>query len=159
MLNAFEKELEFKKAETERILPSLVSLFAGAGERPKVRFFEGADGTKAMRKDFLACKSKKIESLVNLDRLFELFPNYDKEYSEERIVKGIESSVIYTRKEGPLEGASDPSKLRTAKYISYEKFPLSADVTIFDNKVALATYRTKPIGIIIEDQDKEGQDC
>jgi len=153
LLNAFEKELEFKKAETERILPSLLSLFAGAGERPKVRFFEGTEGTKAMREDFLACKSKKIESLANLDRLFELFPNYDKEYSEKRIAKGIESLIIYTRKEGPLEGASDPSKLRTAKYISYEEFPLSADVTIFDNKVALATYRTKPIGIIIEDQD------
>ena len=53
LLNAFEKELEFKRAETSRILPALLDVFAGAGERPKVRFLEGVEGLKTIKQEFL----------------------------------------------------------------------------------------------------------
>ncbi len=153
LLNNFQKELEFKKTEANRILPMLNDLFVGAGERPRVRFFEGIEGAKAMQNDFLAVKNKKIESFTNLDRLFELFPKHEDEYTKRRISSGIEALVLYTRKAGPVEGANDPARLRTAKLITPDKFPMSADITIFDDKVALATYRAKPIGVIIEDRD------
>jgi hypothetical protein len=149
LLNAFEKELEFKKAETERILPSLLSLFAGAGERPKVRFLEGVAGLKTIQQEFLKSKEKKIYGFTNLDELFKLMSDID-DYSRNRYESGIESMMIYTRKDGPLGNASDPAKLRVAKFVEYQKMPLKADITIFDDKVALASYREKPVGIIIQ---------
>jgi sugar-specific transcriptional regulator TrmB len=149
LLNAFEKELEFKKAETERILPSLLSLFAGAGERPKVRFLEGVAGLKTIQQEFLKSKEKKIYGFTNLDELFKLMSDID-DYSRNRYESGIESMMIYTRKDGPLGNASDPAKLRVAKFVEYQKLPLKADITIFDDKVALASYREKPVGIIIQ---------
>jgi len=153
LLNVFEKDLELKKAEVSRILPFLNDIFAGAGEKPKVRFFEGMEGARAMQDDFLSVEDKKIQSFTNLDKLFELLPRHEEDYTKRRIEKGIQTEVIYTRKAGPVENASEPSKLRNAKFVNPDKFPMSADITIFGNKVAMVTYKAKPIGVVIEDQD------
>lgn len=153
LLNNFEKELDFKKAEVARILPLLNDIFAGAGEKPKVRFFEGMEGARAMQDEFLAVEDKKIESFTNLDKLFELLPKHEEDYTKRRIEKGIQTKVIYTRKAGPVENANDPAMLRTTKFVSAEKFPMAADITIFGNKVAIVTYKAKPVGVVIEDKE------
>lgn len=153
LLNVWEKELDFKKAEVGRILPALKDLFAGAGERPIVRFFEGIEGARTLQAEFLNAKKKQIESFANLDKLFTAFPKHEEDFTKKRIGKGIQSRVIYTRKEGPVENATDPKQLRVAKYIAPEKFPIGVDITIFDDKVAIVTYRTKPIGILLEGQE------
>lgn len=153
LLNILEKNLEFKQAEAKRILPILNDIFAGAGERPKVRFFEGLVGAKAMQEDFLSVKNKTIESFTNLDKLFETFPKYEDNYTKRRLANGIEALIIYTRKTGPVAGATDPAKLRKAKFVSSDKLPMTADITIFDDKVALITYKAKPVGVFIEDKD------
>jgi len=153
MLGTFEKELDFKRSEVGGVLPQLNEIFAGAGERPKVRFFEGLAGAKAMQEDFLTAADKKIEGFTNLDKLLEIFPKHEADYTKRRVVAGIETKVIYTRKDGPVENANDPSKLRTAKYVLSDKLPITADISIFDDKVAIATYKAKPVGVIIEDKD------
>jgi sugar-specific transcriptional regulator TrmB len=153
LLNVYEKDLELKKAEVARILPFLNDIFAGAGEKPKVRFFEGMEGARAMQDDFLAVEDKKIQSFTNPDKLFELLPKHEEDYTKRRIEQGIQTEVIYTRKDGPIENANDASKLRTTKFVSPEKFPMAADVTIFGNKVAIVTYKAKPIGVVIEDKE------
>ncbi len=153
LLNTFEKELGFKKAEVQRILPKLAELFSSTGEKPKVRFFEGMEAVEALLEDFLKVKIKKIESIINLDKLFGMFPKHESDYSLRRVAKGIKGYTIYTRGAGPIDNANDPSKLREAKYISFEKLPISADITIYDNKVAISTYKVKPISVIIESKE------
>jgi len=153
LLNSLEKDLDFKKTEIKRILPGLKELFGGAGEKPKVRFYEGVEGFNAVYEDFLKTKDKKIESFVNLDKLFNLFPKHEDEYTTRRVKKGIKTLAIYTRKEGPLEGASDSKKLRTAKFIDEEKFPIAADMTIYDSKVAIIAYKANPVAVIIENKE------
>ncbi len=153
LLNTYQQELEFKKAEIGRILPGLSELFQIAGERPKVRFFEGVEGMNALMEDFLKSKPESVQSVVNLDKLFETFPNYENQYSQKRIDRKVVTNVIYTRKNGPIENASDPAKFRVARYIAPEKFPISADMTIYGNKVGLFTYKTKAIFIIIENEE------
>ena len=153
LLGSLEKNLEIKKTEAQRIVPMLNEIFAGAGERPKVRFFEGSDGARAMQEDFLAVKSKRIESFTNLNKLFEIFPKHEEDYTKRRVLKGVETLVIYTHKDGPIGNATDPAKLRQAKFASPDKLPMTADISIFDDKVALITYKAKPVGVFIEDKD------
>lgn len=152
LLNSLETELAYKKSEIHKVLPSLTQLFESAGERPKVRFYEGEEGIRAVEEDFLKVKNKKIQGFVNMDKLRELFPNHTN-YSRKRIERKIRSQVIYIQKGGPLPAMSDPTKLREAKYITPDKFPISADITIYDNKVALVPYKTNPIVAIIENQE------
>src|SRR3989344_2363716 len=153
MLSMIEKDLDLKKTEMNRILPQLNDIFAGAGDRPKVRFFEGLAGAKAMQEDFLTAGDKKIEAFTNLDKLLEIFPKHETDYTKRRVAAGIETMVLYTRKDGPIQSANDPSKLRSTKHISSDTFPITADISIFDNKVAIATYKAKPVGVVIEDKD------
>ena len=153
LLNAFEKDLGFKRAEVNRILPKLSELFSGTGEKPRVRFFEGMEAVEALIEDFLKVKNKKIESITNLDKLFGMFPKHETDYSSRRIAKGIKGLSIYTRAAGPLTGATDPARFREAKYISPDKLLISADFTIYDDKVAISTYKAKPISVIIESQE------
>ena len=153
LLRVFEKELDLKKDEIKRILPALLELAVGAKERPKVKFYEGPEGVQAIWEDFLKTKRKVIEGLVNRDEVSKLFPTYPKAYSSKRVEKGIRGNIIYTSRKGPDPAYGDPAQLRTAKFISYEKLPLTADITIYDNKIALLTYKTNPIGIIIESKE------
>ncbi|MDO8495091.1 MAG: helix-turn-helix domain-containing protein [bacterium] len=155
LLNNFEKELEFKRAEVARILPGLSELFSTAGgTRPKVRFFESKEATAALTAEYLNVKDKKIESIINLDRVMEVFPGHQDDYSPKRIKKGIKGFLIYTRKEGPMPELNDPAKLREARYIAPENLPISADIDIYDDKVAISTYhKEKPISVLIESHD------
>ena len=155
LLNIFEKELNFKKGEIERVLPMLKELFAGSGERPKVRFFEGVEGTKALIDTFFKNINGDIYGFVNLDNLFRLFPEqeYSKEHTQKRIQQGIKSHMIYTRIAGPIENATDHEKLREAKFIKTELLNLNADISIDTKQVAIFTYSAKSVGIIIESEE------
>jgi HTH-type transcriptional regulator, sugar sensing transcriptional regulator len=153
LLNLFETELQYKKNEIKRILPMLSEIFATAGEKPRVRFFEGREGIKAIQDDFLTVKSKLVEGIVNLDKISQFLPNFEDTYSEKRVKKGIKSNIIYCREAGPMMGASDSSKLREAKFLSTKRFPISADITIYDDKIALLAYKAKPISVIIENKE------
>ena len=154
LLRVFHTELELKKGDLNSILPSLLEMFAGGKERPKVRFYEGRESIQTIFEDFLRTKNKVIEGFVNLDELDKLFPKRISNYSPRRHERGIHGNIIYTRKDGPLEGYSDPTVLRTAKFIPFQKFPIATDITIYDDKIALMPYaEAKPVGIIIENKE------
>jgi sugar-specific transcriptional regulator TrmB len=153
LLSVIEKELELKKNEAGSVIPGLLSMFESMGERPRVRFFEGLEGAKAMREDFLSIKNKQIESVMNYDKLLELFPNQQTEYSPKRVQKKIASKVLYWSKAGVQKEMTNPKLLRTAKLLKLTKYPLSADFTIYDDKIAVATYKSTPTAVIIESKE------
>lgn len=152
-LNRVQQDIDLKKVELGRIMPNLLDVFQSAGERPVIRFFEGVDAAVALRNEYLQVKNKKIEAFINLDKVFGLFPNLEDDYTQKRVAKGIHGFNIYTREAGPTADANDPNKLREGKFIPTKQFPFDADITIFDDKVEILTYRSKPVGVIIENQD------
>lgn len=153
LLSVIEKELEMKKNEISSALPGLVSMFEGMGERPKVRFFEGVNGVKEIRKEFLMTKAKLAEGFVNFDKLPTLFQNQQDEHTKLRVAKKIQTRMLYVRKYGPLEGYSSPKLLRTAKHIKSSKATFLADITMYENKTIFVSYKDNPIGAIIESKE------
>jgi HTH-type transcriptional regulator, sugar sensing transcriptional regulator len=153
LMRVFEKELELKRSGIDNILPKLVDMFEGMGERPRVRFFEGFEGVSAIRQEYLKGKSKVSESFINYDKIELLFQGRQDSHSEQRANKKIKSLVLYTRAAGPLKGYSDPKKFRTAKHVKTKKYDFAADVTTYDNNTILVSYRTNPIGVIIESKE------
>ncbi len=149
LLTVIEKELAMKKAEADSILPNLVSLFDGMGDRPKVRFFEGIEGAIAIREEFLKVKSKVIYGIIDHDKLFTLFPSQHGDYTEHRVQKKIKTKTFYVAKK-PVPDATSSKYLREAKYISADKLNLGASITIYDNKVSISTYSANPISVLIE---------
>lgn len=155
LLAVFEKDLELKKAEVSSILPGLLDMFAGMGERPKVRFFEGMEGVRGVLDDIIRIRPDTINILSDLDGVEKLYLKDQKmfdEYTEKRIKAGIKSKFLYTCKNGPVL-QHEPGKLRQAKYFQHLKMPIKADINIYKNKVVLMSYRDNPIGVAIENQD------
>ncbi len=153
LLISIEKDLELKKSEASSIIPGLLSLFEGMGERPKVRFFEGMEGARAMHQDLLTTKNKTTQGFLYLDDLFNSFPQYQEEFTKYRIKKKITSHIIYTQKDGPRPNAVSKKEYRIAKFLEYKKFPINASITIYDDKVAIITYKANPVGVIIENKN------
>ncbi len=151
LVTAIEKELALKKTEVNSIIPNLVSLFEGMGERPRVRFFEGMEGAVAVRQEFLKAKTKLIYGIIDYDQLFDLYPEQQGEYTDIRAKKGIKTRTFYVAKQ-PVPDANSKKFLREAKYISSSKIKIGASITLVDDKVAISTYSVNPICVIIENE-------
>ncbi|TAN58274.1 hypothetical protein EPN15_01530 [Patescibacteria group bacterium] len=152
LLRKQESEIKQKEQEFQKYLPELKNLFDTAGERPKVRFFEGKEGIKAIREDFLKSKDKKIEEVYSDDNVDSLFLEEElTEVREMRKRKQVKLRGIYVRKEGKLKEVPlrDLSELR---FIPYHKFPIDSDILFYEDKVAMFSFKGKLVGAIIENK-------
>lgn len=154
LLRLVEKEknriLE-KESILKGIFPELKILFEYAGDRPTVRFFEGKEGLKTMREDFLKTKDKKIESVFHRDVIEKVFSEKERQwFTQQRIQKKIFTRSLYARKEGKVTTEIPYTK---RYWIPQDMFPISADITLYGNKVGITAFEGKPIGIIIESRN------
>ncbi|MAG12245.1 hypothetical protein CL630_00325 [bacterium] len=151
----FEKnhqELKQRGKELDQMLPGLARMFEHAGDRPRVRFFEGKEGLITMREEFLKVKNKEIFVIFSHDALLEVFSKEEiVMYSKKRADKGVKSHAVYTRKAGKF--SETHSYIKGWRFIPEEKFLLGADMVIYDNKVALMAHRGKIMGVIIENKE------
>lgn len=132
-----------------KVLPGLNGLFGSTGEQPKIRFFEGKGGLKAIQQDFLQTKDKNIENIYPRDDFIKVFSESErKEYVASLRRKRIKVRTIYTSQDKFQKLVPNPYAER--KFAPYEKFPFSADITIYGNKVAIGTFKGKLFGVIIE---------
>lgn len=138
--------------DLRHILPTMNSLFHLAGEKPGVRFFEGKEGIKAMQEDFLKSRASSLENIYPRDDFVKIFSKPEREhYVRQREKKRIRVRTIYTSEAGAVLPAKD--SLTERRFVSPKVFPFSADITIYGNMVAIATYRGKLIGVIIESKE------
>jgi len=151
----FEKQagdLESKQKELGKLLPNLTKMFETAGERPRVRFFEGKEGLITMREEVLRSKNKEILVIFSQDALSNIFSKEELEtYSKKRSEKGLRSRAIYTRVDGKFEGAQPP--LTERKFVPPDKLALGTDMAIYDDKIAIMSLKDKISGVIIENEN------
>lgn len=149
--------LQQKKAQSleenlRKFLPQLNDIFGLTGERPKIRFLEGKEGLKALQDDFLKTEDKNIENIYPRDDFIKVFSEAErKDYIAKLRKKRIKVRTIYTSQQKTVSLIPNPYAER--KFVSYEKFPFSADITIYGNKVAIGTFRGKLVGVIIESKE------
>lgn len=138
--------------DLQRILPELNNIFQLTGERPRVRFFEGKEGIKAIQEDILKSKIKSMEEAYPADEFLKLFsPEERKQYIEKRRKKKIKIRAIYTSQSSFKAPIKD--SFVELRFVPWSRFPFSADIVIYGNKVGIATYKGKLIGIIIESKE------
>ncbi len=134
----------------EKLLPDLLKMHEYAEERPRVRFFEGKEGLLTMQEDFLKTKDKAIEAVYNVDDYNRIFSEAEqKAYFQERVSKKIHARGIYNRSAGAFQYMPE---LTEARFIPESTFPLSSDIVIYGDKVAIASLRDKLVGVIIENK-------
>lgn len=118
------------------------------GEKPIVRLFEGAEGIRAIQDDMLKTSPDVIFEMGNLDAIRSVFQHDElKPFKEELDRRKIRTQAIYLT---PKNVSHIPRESSTARFLPNDEFSFDGDVTVYDNKVALMTFRGKVIGVLIE---------
>ena len=141
-----------KTDDLKKILPDLKRMH-GETPHPKVRYFEGIQGIKAIYQDTLTSKTE-ILNFSNSEEIREYWPEYDQEYVAKRAKK-----KIYLRGVSPLDEAGLKVKSENKKYfrnirlVPRNKYNFSNEINIYDNKVSIISFREGLIGMIIQSNE------
>ncbi len=143
-------DLDVKSQNITTQLPDLLSLYAGAGERPAVRFFEGKEGLVTIRADILKMKGKELCVTTSYDEFVRVFDDEKErnEFTKKRQKLGIHHRMLYT-----IEGDDEHNEFSPEDYrrISKDEFPIDFCTYIYDNKVAISSLKEDALwGIVIE---------
>lgn len=147
-----ERNLEEKKEALQKSLPGILALANFIDKKPKIRYFEGAEGIREAFKDTLNYPDQEVcvwysDSFALLGEDF--FTDY---YIPKRIEKKIWTRSIISETENIKKSfvAFNQEQLRKSKLVDSEKFNLDIEIMIYGkSKVALVSFEEK-IAVIME---------
>lgn len=143
------EEFEKRTHDLRSVLPKFKSL-TGEISHPRVRYFEGLEGIKAIYADTLTSKTE-ILNFSNSREIRQHWPNYDQEYVEKRAKKHIHLRGICPKdKEGEIVKSKDEKYHREFRLLAPESFNFTNEINIYDDKVAIISFKDELIGMIIE---------
>lgn len=143
-------EMKRKASEFKKALPDLRRL-RGDAIHPRIRYFEGLDGIKAIYEDTLSSKTE-ILNYSNSREIREHWPNYDEEYVQQRVkhkiyLRGISPNDTH----GLWVQSQDRFAFREIRLVPSKEFSFTNEINIYEDKVAIISYKDVPlIGMIIE---------
>src|SRR4030042_565635 len=150
-------ELISQKQETlANTLPELEALSKVSPVKPKIRFYEGEEGIKAVYADTLK-EGKEILAFtaVGVGYKSPVIDYLTKQYVQQRAAKKILAKVIAP--DSPLAKEyqkRDTKELRQTKLISEKDYPFSIEINVYGNKVALISYKPNELmAVIIESKE------
>ena len=151
LLDQQREEVKNKLSSLEELLPGLARMYEYAEEKPKVRFFEGKAGLETIKDEILKTKDKKMAAIFSVDDLSQVFPTEEtQKYYQRRLAKNIQLKGLYTRSKGLFTDIAKSDELRI---IPKDKFPITVDITIFSDRIALSSLKGKLIGVILESKE------
>ena len=145
--------LEEHSKRLKDIIPQIKSVQREIGEKPVVQYFEGKEGIFALNESLFKDNDEKDSvaySVYSKDLLDEVFPVKERtRFKNERIEKNIKNKTIYTWTHGeiPMDPMSDRVRLDADKY------PISCDISILDDRIRIGILGKKLSGIFIKSSD------
>jgi len=147
--DALLRRTEEHVRQLELALPELKGLF-NKHARPKVRYFEGLEGVKRVYLDTLTATTE-ILNYANSREIRIHWPDYDNDYVAQRYRKHIFLKGIAPDDEWGREVQRDDQKcLRETRLLPARDFQFTNEINIYDNKVAITSFQSEMIGILIE---------
>lgn len=150
VLEQEKNTIEKRKDNLKKLLPQLQSINNKQNNRPVVKYYEGKEGIKTMVSEVLKAAKGEVDMAYSVDALNKLFTEEDKiEWRKVRIKRDLYTKAIYTYKDGILQNIpkSDSRK------VPFDKFPITCDIAVYDEKVRIADLSKRLIGVIIEDKE------
>ncbi len=133
-------------------VPSLKRL-RGETAHPRIQYFEGLDGIKAIYADTLTSKTE-ILNFSNSEEIRKIWPTYDKDYVSKRAKKKIPLKGIITADEaGKKVKAEDALYRREMRLIPKDRYSFTNEINIYDDKVSIISFTDELIGMIIESKE------
>ncbi len=153
----FIRIAEERTQRTKDLIPQLLSVTNILAFKPKIRFFEGIEGIKAIYEDVLTTEEGEVLGYTNLEGIIELFPDYFKQFNKKKIEKGVRTRYIAPATE---EGVDIVDKYFPKKYdknlleilmVNPKEFNFQNEIAIYGNKVAVMSLnKDELIGLLVE---------
>ena len=147
LLTKQREDVGAKERNLAAILPDLLQQYAGAGEKPVVRFFPGKEGIATVREEVLTVKEKELFVVFASDTMTKVFTGTElDDYTVRRKALGIFSRGLYTQKD--FFDTADLDELTDRRYLP--NLYLSIDIRIFGDKTALFSLEGNAFAMVIE---------
>lgn len=146
------KRAEKNYQEIKNALPELMGIFNLPGTKPKVRFYEGLEGLKKAYNEMLESGEKAIYGFSDYKKLFEVISeDWAWNFPERRKKNKIFFYCLAKNDEwGRKVKAKDKEHMRETKL--FKELQLDTEINIFENKVAMLSFRRPYSAVIIEDR-------
>lgn len=154
---ALERILEAKRANLKDMLPELRSIYNISEIKPRIRYFPGVEGFKAVYEDILTCREKKMLGIFAMRDFLEVAgKDFLNNMVEARVRRGIDLKVIRSHerevKDLYLESKYEKRELRFAP----EGMVFGITTFVYDDKVIYLSSKKETFGMIIESPDIAG---
>ncbi len=136
----------------ESVIPEFKGLLNKTGKRPQVRFYEGLESVKAIYTDTLTSRTE-ILNYANSEEVRHHWPEYDHEYVNERAkLKIYLRGIAPNDARGKQVQTEDEKYYRKIRLIDPKKLKSTDEINIYDNKIAMVSFKDEIFGVIIESQ-------
>ena len=148
---ALRQRAQENLVEIDKAIPQLMGIFNIPGNKPNVKYYEGKEGVKQAFEAILIQAKSTIYAVVDPDQMMKTM---DEEYMWNWASRRGEKDIWYhaiakTGPKGDKAAKLNKKHKRRMKFVKNVKF--STEILIFDNMVAMISYK-KPYGAtIIED--------
>jgi sugar-specific transcriptional regulator TrmB len=146
-------KLKDREKEIESVLPELKSIYNLSPQKPRVRFYEGAEGIKTVMEDVLATGENYVACWSVIDKTRIIGEQYSNNYIDQRVKKKIFARLILDRNPKTERWQKEGKEyLREVKFMPKE-FSFSSNIYIYGDKVALFSLKKDILAIIIENKE------
>lgn len=153
-IGQFKKMQQEKFRKFESLIPELRSLEKTVTDRPRVLFFEGADGIKEALEDTLnQPEGSEILAYATAEGYYSSEPRYVNDYIKARAKQKIFSRCIAPDNPTNREYSKrDKEQLRQTLLVPDNKFLFTNEIDIYGNKVAIMALKSELLAVIIESE-------
>lgn len=150
------RKLQIEQREKEEVIsekmPELLAIYNAKEEKPSVKFYQGIKNIAELYKEIIESREVLIYGSVEVihqelfDQLFEYgLAKVRRNNTKIREICALnKKSIEYAKRVS--------SENHEVRFISKE-FKLPTDNTIFGNKLAIFSYKTQPMAVVIESSD------
>lgn len=151
MLKSQSEEYARYYEEVQSLMPEFRSFYHQDDAKLHVKFFEGTEGLVSVYEDTLTAKTE-ILGYASVEYQHNFFPGYFPAYYTRRTKLGISVRCFLADSvESRRIKSLDKAQLRKT-YLVPQKFSISPEINIYDNKVAILSLKEK-FGAIIESKE------
>ena len=139
----------------EESLPELTSKYKLSVGKPTIKYFEGLDGIKDVFEDIYSPK-EVVYGCVDLEQADKALPAYIvNKLIPKRIKNQVKAiSFVADSKQARQIKKDDQNQLRETHLVDQEKYPLPAEIDVYEDKIAMLTFTKGDfLGLLIENED------
>lgn len=135
------------------IIPQLKSEQREGGEKPVIKYFEGKEGILHVNQEFAKSAKNDKEIMYMIypkQKIEDIFSKDDTEkFQSLRSKHKVKSKSIFTYPNKEYPSTKDAERLQ----IDEKKYPISADISIYEDRVLVSTLGSKLSTILIKSID------